>query len=1145
MRPGRKWALVISILTALTEMDVRAADVVWSYRTPNGSIDASPAVSDLNGDGNLEVVVATVNGEVAALDREGRELWRVAHPGRMCGAPAVGDVTGDPSPEILLLNREGVLYCLDGATGNRLWDFKFGDMIDWGATGPVVADLAQCGARNIIACDNSGAVACLDGDGRVLWKRQTDIGHPRWPAAADVAGDEKFEVLVAGDTVALLCLSAAGDELWRVAGPLPGSSPLTGDFNRDGKQEIAVGLGASLALLGNDGRTLWSLPMKGEIDSALSAADADGDGSVELYAADLRGHVLCASVDGDELWTGNAVERVRRSPTIADVDGDGKMEILVAGYSGVLYVYAPGGSLKESIPLPGGATNSSPIAADLAGDGAPCVICPTNASQMPVLRWAQTTGTGTSERVPERDVPVPDLPKVLFGEYRGNAARTGTLPVTDDIGALVIEQLDFGDGYVGSNEFRAVIGNPARHTLTLSLEVRSKDREPWTARTESSHDRLSASLQYMLTGDRTEDLEFVCTVTEGARVLLRRTQHVFLVPFRKELADLRQAIRNAEDFFARMDDTRGLVERTAYIKGLVPGLIERADAAGTGPVTERHALRDELRALVAEIRKVVCLARCAVEKCEPGTPVFVCAANPWAPFGGIDELIEGRFGVDGSIEAFHGESEAAAFIVFNLSGESRQFRVEITTPEPLPAGLKVSGIVSIREVVDAPTQAHDNAADALPRLNEAALFVVPPWAARQLWLDVDTAKLAPGDHSFGLHLRTIEEKSVELAANLAVKVWDAAVPEKQPLRLCHWGYVHSSCIKDYPEEALADQLALGTNVFVGLHYPKATFDAGGNLVGEIDFADHDDYVRRHAPNGIILFCGYQGALQGPGKHDEPAYKRAHVAWLRAWVAHLAELGVGYDDFALYPIDEPGLSEGLVEAYLLYAQLAREADPGIRMYTDPVARITMDELQRMAPYVDIWCPNRNGFLLDINADKLAFIKQQGRTHWTYECDDNVKHQSPLGYYRAQAWLVWHHGLTGIGFWSYCTSQNDPWFTPPDGHDYLIIYPGQGVVRSKRWYGIRDGIEDYGMLTVLREALAAAKQANASGDAVQRAEQLLGEGASHIGGFCGTGGTTTPGREGLPGMRAQADAQWREFQQTRRRIMDLLRELRVKG
>ena len=250
----------------------------------------------------------------------------------------------------------------------------------------------------------------------------------------------------------------------------------------------------------------------------------------------------------------------------------------------------------------------------------------------------------------------------------------------------------------------------------------------------------------------------------------------------------------------------------------------------------------------------------------------------------------------------------------------------------------------------------------------------------------------------------------------------------------------------------------------------------------------------------------------------PAYHKAHGPWLRAWVKHLAELGVGYDGFALYPVDEPGLTEGLVEAYLQMAQLAREADPGIRMYTDPVGRITMEELERMKPFVDIWCPNRIGLLLRDGADKREFILSTGATVWTYECDSNAKHQSPLGYYRGQAWLAWHYGITGIGFWSYCTAPDNPWFSPESGVEYLLIYQGEGVVRSKRWFAIRDGIEDYSMLAALRDSVAAAGSEQA--DAAAKAKELLEKRASAIGRFCGLDeGGTTPGRHGL-----QAHAAW---------------------
>jgi len=346
-------------------------------------------------------------------------------------------------------------------------------------------------------------------------------------------------------------------------------------------------------------------------------------------------------------------------------------------------------------------------------------------------------------------------------------------------------------------------------------------------------------------------------------------------------------------------------------------------------------------------------------------------------------------------------------------------------------------------------------------------------------------------------------------------------------------------LKNFPAEALADQVAHGTDVFVGTFFPKAQLDTDGNLVGEIDYREHDGYVQQHAPHGIILFCGYQGALQGPVAEGSEAYRKAHIQWLRAWVKHLAELGVGYDRFALYPVDEPGLSKGLVDAYLRLAKLAREADPHIQMYTDPVSQITEDELRQMLPYVDIWCPNRGGLVLDEKQEsKLNIIKRSGKAVWMYECDDNAKHQSPLGYYRAQAWLAWRHQMTGIGFWSYCTSQDDPWFVPRLRYDYLLVYPGNGVVSSKRWEAVRDGIEDYGMLMLLSQRLKA-NNASAKADDVATAKRLLGEQAARVGGFCTMEHYSTPLDPGaLATRRSIEDQRWRDIQQLRRELARLL-------
>ena len=265
-------------------------------------------------------------------------------------------------------------------------------------------------------------------------------------------------------------------------------------------------------------------------------------------------------------------------------------------------------------------------------------------------------------------------------------------------------------------------------------------------------------------------------------------------------------------------------------------------------------------------------------------------------------------------------------------------------------------------------------------------------------------------------------------------------------------------------------------------------------------------------------------------------------YVRSWVAHLKALGYGYDKFAMYPIDEPGLNDGLVAAYLHNAKLTRTADPQVQMYTDPVARITEEELHEMTPYVDIWCPNRVGFMLDVGAEKMAIMQATGATMWNYECLGNAKHQSPLGYYRGQAWLAWHHNLTGIGFWSYCTSGADPWYRPQDTLDYLLTYQGDGVVASKRWEAVRDGVEDFAMLYALREAVASARKNGGNEKSITKAEALIAAKASEIGAFCGLDEFgTIPGKGGMPALRKLADVRFQEIQETREAIAVALESL----
>ena len=1099
---------------------VHAQEVAWTYVPPAGHVDVSPAIGDVNGDGRTDLVVGTTAGFVVAVDGKGMGIWRHQMPDAVSIPPTIADVNGDGLPEVLAVNRQGEVVCLCGRTGDLLWNTKLPSAPQWGATSLAVGDLRGDGTMEIVTGTRDGSIVCLAGaSGDQEWVYRGDFGTVMSPAIADLDGDGQPEVLVGTEKISLLCLSATGKELWRRNEGV-GGSPFVYDTGGKGGLRIFCGMGKHLHALDATGATLWSYLMNRELDSAIAIADADGDGEPEVYATDLSGHVVSLTLDGKLRWAAEVDERSRRSPGIADVDGDGKPEILVASYSSALQVFDPQGKLKFRVALPG-PSNGTPTPVVL--DNQLCVVVPAAGAALQVLRWPGSK---------------PDA-HILWAECRCDARRTGAVvpPVKPTQVELSLDVTGSPNGKVNA---KATVNNPERRALTVRVEAACEPEKPLVDQIVSAKPQINRQFSFAMPRRGAAKLTITCQVLDGARTVARRSYTLYLKAFANELAEISQVLQSTQARVPKLLDGRGVEDRACLAASKLEAL--RPRLSGAMPISEadRVVCRKQLADLLAEAKAVLKLATLAEAAAAAGSTVKICAANPWSPFGRLDELAE-RWATpsDLSVFLFGRETESAALNVFNLSSQPRTFRVELGALTQGAKTLLARDAVTAFEVLDVPTERCDLEADALSPLGAASVIQVPAWSGRQLWLNVSSRALSAGDWKGSVRLRSLDVAPVEASATLSVTVSAAQLPEKQALHNCGWGYVHSSLLKDYPADALADQVVHGTDVFVGTFFPKARFDADGNLVGEIDYQEHDSYVRQHASHGIILFCGYQGALQGPAAVGSEVYRKAHVQWLRSWVKHLAELGVGYDGYALYPVDEPGLSKGLVDAYLQLAKLAREADPRIQMYTDPVGGITDDELRQMLPFVDIWCPNRGGLVLDEkNAAKLDILKHSGKSVWMYECDDNAKHQSPLGYYRAQAWLAWRHQMTGIGFWSYCTSQDDPWFVPKLRYDYLLVYPGNGVVSSKRWEAVRDGIEDYGALTLLRQRLTA-NNPSAKADEIAAAKRLLDEAAARVGGFCVIEEKSPPlTPDALAKRRSFEDQRWRDIQQLRREVARLL-------
>ena len=1092
---------------------------VWTYRPVAGYVDATPAVADVDGDGIPDLVMATTGGTVVALDANGHVKWKYNIHSIISNPVAVG---GDPLRVWVLTNAGGV-WCLDARSGRKLWSYSLPGGFPWGMTAPVVADLDGDGKTEVIVADQTGHLRALRSDGSLLWSTDHREGFITAPAVADLNGDGRKEILLGSHGELLVCFSAKGKMLWHNPGNSSGGSPLVTDLQGDGRPEILAGDKKGFTVTDNGGTLLWHQEMPAPVHDAVAAGDLNGDGSREIVIVDLRGNVTCLTAKGKLLWKAKVSARSRRPPLLTDIDGDGRTEVIVGGYSRALSIFNDKGILKEEIPLNGG-MNSMPLLIDFHHNGHPLLIC---ANTSEVIALDILKGKSPIENIP-------------LQQYRLNAARTGAYNAGEVKPATGIAKVSYGSLHTGIDRYTVTVRNPLKRPLSLELSLQKEGEAPVTRILHSSDTLFSLSLPYSIPGDMPLTLRFSYRLTEKGKLLASRERSFYLTPFARDLLDLEDLLTRTRENIVRLTEKNVVSQRLPHLEQEAADLREKRQFTGALSPLELAALRTRFATALTEAARLEALTRAAAEA---GNRLAAYGANPWAPFGGTEELVEGRTPPPQlTVEAFGGEKESAAFNVANYSDHTVTVRVE---PDNLRRGDSVVSfrrVLDFHEVVAVPTHSLDMSADALPEIGQGRTIVIAPWEVRQVWINVDASQLTPGEWSCPIRLRTLEVAPAGDSVSLNVKVWPVSLTPKDPLRLCQWGYVESSILKDMVDEALRDQVEHGTNVFVdGGFMPRATFDENGNLTGEIDFTAHDEYIHRYAPHGIILFGGYQGALKGPAKMFSPPWTKAYKTWIRAWRDHLLAMGLTYDDFAFYPIDEPGLRDGQVEEVVKLARPIKEVDPRLKIYADPVSRTTMTGLKKMAPYIDIWCPNRSGYLLHEGGDKLDFIKSTGKTVWTYECLGDVKHRSPLGYYRSQSWLVWWHGLTGIGFWSYCTSQHDPWYVPKGGQDYLLIYQGNGVVTSKRWEAVRDGKEDYNMLVQLQQ-LVKDPPPGADPAVLEQARAFLKERTAVIASYCGLDKDgTLPGTGGLPEVRKVEDRRWKTLQETRRELATLLMTL----
>jgi hypothetical protein len=294
----------------------------------------SPASGDLDGDGDLEIVVGSWGQLVKAWHYQGPEVFTYLNADSIWSSPACEDIDLDGKDEVIIgadcwsgphwpWPRGGLLYVLEGDGSIKQGFPKCLPQVIWSS--PAIADLdmdgfpdivvgtgnfwqnTNPGADNYLSYADGNHVYAFNYKGENLpgWPVNTQGDNFASPAVADIDGDGRFEVACTSIDNWLYVWEHNGALKWKRqkwdCDKL--GSPAIADINGDGQLDVLCGDSWDLTGYDAQGNMILFQSTDGIIFSAPAAGDIDNDGLVEVVVSNGAG-----SGNGGKIscWEGGA-----------------------------------------------------------------------------------------------------------------------------------------------------------------------------------------------------------------------------------------------------------------------------------------------------------------------------------------------------------------------------------------------------------------------------------------------------------------------------------------------------------------------------------------------------------------------------------------------------------------------------------------------------------------------------------------------------------------------------------------------------------------------------------------------------------------------------------------------------------------------
>ncbi len=303
----------------------------------------SPLITDVTGNGNLEIFDMTIKGRVFLYDISSDVILdSFSVTGDIYGNASAADILPGGGKEVLFGTSASELHLLRWNSDSLVEADGFPLYVgDWLVSTPLV--LGNC----IYVLPADGTLLKVSTAGEIIWRKgEENVSYSMSsPVAGDIDRDGVKEILCSAGSKRIFAVDTTGVVEWERDLPAKTyfSTPALGDINGDSYLDVVFADSANIFALNRNGSLLDNFPIKihlsQQTQSSIILSDVSGDSLLDIVFGSPDGGVLAYNKEGEKVveFPFATGQRSYSTPLVFDMNGDGRSELFIGSRDGWLY----------------------------------------------------------------------------------------------------------------------------------------------------------------------------------------------------------------------------------------------------------------------------------------------------------------------------------------------------------------------------------------------------------------------------------------------------------------------------------------------------------------------------------------------------------------------------------------------------------------------------------------------------------------------------------------------------------------------------------------------------------------------------------------------------------------------------------------